>query len=100
MMYGIMCGVYRPYLDDKKLLKTLEFTQTGQDFLWTSLDLHDLEAGKHTLKFVGQGPSPKMRSMAAPMYLFGMGDLILLRLQDMEGYRREMNRILKEKHGP
>lgn len=100
MTYGIMSGVYQPYLDDKKLPRRLDFTQTGQDPLWTSLDLHDLKAGKHALKFVGHGPSPNMRTMAAPMYGFGMRDLILLRLEDMQGYHQEMDRILKEKQGP
>lgn len=96
MTYGIMSGVYQPYVDDRKLPMRLEFTQTGQDSLWTSLDLHDLKAGPHILKFVGEGPSEHMRTLAVPMYGFGMSDLILLRLEDMEGYQREMNRILKE----
>lgn len=97
MTYGIMSGVYQPYLDERKLPMLLEFTQTGQDPIWTSLDLHDLGVGTHTLKFVGQGPSTNMRTMATPMYGFGMRDLLLLRLEDMEGYRREMQRILDER---
>ncbi len=97
MGYGMMSGVYQAFVDDTPLPKVLNFTQTGQDSLWTSLDLHDLEAGKHTLKFVGQGPSQAMRTMAIPMYGFGMGDLILLRLEDMQGYRQEMNRLLQER---
>jgi hypothetical protein len=100
MGYGMMSGVYQPFVDDTALPKVLNFTQTGQDSLWTSLDLHDLEPGKHTLKFVGQGPSQAMRTMAIPMYGFGMGDLILLRLEDMQGYRQEMNRVLRERKDP
>jgi hypothetical protein len=97
MIYGLMSGVYQPYLNDKKLPMLLDFAESGQDPVWTSLDLHDLSAGRHTLKFVGQGPSPQMRTMAPPMFGFGMGDLILLRLEDMAGYRQEMRRILDER---
>src|SRR5690606_15675344 len=86
LTHGIMSGVYQPYVDEQKLSMLLDFTQTGQDPIWTSLDLHDLKAGTHRLKFVGQGPSQAMRTMAAPMYGFGMRDLILLRLEDMQGY--------------
>lgn len=78
---------YQPLLDGKELGPELDLCNTGSDWNWYSFDLHDLEAGKHTLKFAGRGASPQKRAKAPPAYAIGINSIILLRLEDMAGYQ-------------
>lgn len=93
--HSVFGSRYQPFLDDEPLGEELDLCVSGSDPLWVSFDLHDLSAGKHTLKFEGRGPSPKRRSMAPQGYAFGFNYLLLLRLEDMEGYHQ----VLKEQTG-
>lgn len=95
--HSVFGAVYQPLLDGKPLGEPLDLWLSGHDALWDSFDLHQLEAGKHTLRFEGRGASPHMRSMAPPAYAFGMTYLILLRLEDMEGYHQVLNEELAKK---
>lgn len=95
--YSLFGGVYQVSLDGQPLAKPLDLCMTGRDPIWTRFDLHELEAGKHTLRFEGQGSSPNRRSMALPAHAFEMTYLILLRLEDMEGYHQKLEEITAEK---
>ncbi len=94
--HSMFAGVYQPFLDDKKLNRELDLCRAGHDPLWVSLDLHDLQPGTHTLRFKGTGTSPQMRSKIPPLHSFGVTYLILLRLEDMEGYREAMKERLEK----
>lgn len=94
--HTIFGGVYQPYLDGKPLNKKLDLCTAGHDALWVSFDLHDLQPGTHTLRFEGTGTSSKMRSATPPLHTFGMTYLILLRLEDMEGYHEAMKKRLEK----
>jgi hypothetical protein len=72
----------------------MDLCYSGHDPIWTRFDLHDLEAGTHTLRFEGRGDSPNKRSMTVPTNLFSMVYLILLRLEDVEGYHAVLNEKL------
>ncbi|MEA3364443.1 MAG: DUF2961 domain-containing protein [Candidatus Hydrogenedentes bacterium] len=95
--YSLFGGVYQAYLDDKPIGPERDFCESGQDPVWLSLDLHQLFKGTHTLRFQKTGPSPNKRTMTLPANAFGMTYLILLRLEDMPGYREALERIQKEK---
>ena len=94
--YTLFSGLYQTYLDGKPIGKEMDLYISGNDALWKSFDLHDLSPGKHTLRFEGKGASPNMRSMAPPVYYFGMDYLILLRLEDMKGYHEALKKISKK----
>jgi hypothetical protein len=78
---------YQPFLDGQPTGPELDRCNLGEDWTWFSFDLHDLQPGKHTLKFAGRGASPNRRTKAPPRFAFGMNSLILLRLEDMAGYK-------------
>jgi hypothetical protein len=90
---SVFGGLYQPYLDGHELGQTIDLCSDGDDPTWMTFDQHDLEAGSHTLLFEGRGGSPTKRTVATPMFAFGMVDLILLRLEDMQGYQQ----VLREK---
>ena len=96
--YTLFSSLYQAYLDGEPIGKEMDLYISGNDALWKSFDLHDLSAGTHTLRFEGKGASPNMRSMAPPAYYFGMDYLILLRMEDMEGYHETLERLTKEKN--
>lgn len=87
LLPSVLGSRYQPLLDDQEIGPEIDLCNTGADWDWYRLDLHDLEPGKHTLKFAGRGASPLKRSKAPPAHAFGMNSLILLRLEDMEGYK-------------
>jgi len=90
---SIMGGVYQPLMDGEAFGPPVDFTIINADYMWQSLDLHDLEAGKHTLSFQGLPQvSPHSRKQTSGMRSLGIDRLILLRLEDMEGYHQ----LLKE----
>ena len=97
LFHSVFSAVNQPLLDGKPLGDALDFCFSGHDPVWISFDLHDLEAGKHTLRFESKGLSPNRRTDAPPMQLFGMTHLILLRLEDMPGYHEARDKKLLEK---
>ncbi len=78
---------YQPFLDGEAVGPELDLCNSGEDWTWFSFDLHDLKPGKHTLKFAGRGTSPNQRTKALPRFAFGINSLVLLRLEDMAGYK-------------
>ncbi len=90
MMYGFTGGVYQASLDGAALGQPIDFCCEGNDALWKRLDVHDLSAGKHTLRFEGRGPSPNLRSLGPKIHGLGFMRLVLLRLEDMAGYHEAM----------
>jgi hypothetical protein len=86
LIESVTSSRYQPFPDGKAVGAELDLCNQGSDWTRYSFDLHDLEAGKHTLKFAGRGTSPAHRSQAQPLFAFGLNSLILLRLEDMAGY--------------
>ncbi|HOX36894.1 MAG TPA: DUF2961 domain-containing protein [Candidatus Brocadiia bacterium] len=96
--YGIVCGIYQPYLDGKKIGGPVDFVICNFTPDILSLDTHDLKAGKHTLRFEGiKEESPNARNTAPKFYALAVARLLLLRLEDMEGYHETSARLLKTK---
>jgi len=87
MFYAFMGGVYQPFVDGTPIGGEIDFCREGQDPVWTRFDVHDLDAGTHTLRFEGHGMSPNARTLAPKSYGLGLARLVLLRLQDMAGYQ-------------
>jgi hypothetical protein len=86
LVESVFSSRYQPFLDGKPVGPELDLCNQGSDWTWFSFDLHDLAAGKHTLKFAGRGASPGHRTKALPAFGFGINSLTLLRLEDMAGY--------------
>jgi len=86
LIESVFSSRYQPFLDGDPVGPVLDLCNQGSDWTWYSFDLHDLAAGKHTLKFVGCGASPRQRTKAAGQFAFGVNSLVLLRLEDMAGY--------------
>ncbi len=91
--HSVFGSRYQPFLDGKPLGPEMDLCISGHDPLWVRFDLHDLEAGKHTLSFEGRGPSPRRRTMAPPAYYIGLNYLLLLRLEDVPGYHRALQAL-------
>jgi len=86
---SIMSAIYQPYLDGEETGSPIDMVLPGGNFVWHSLDLHDLDAGKHTLRFERTaGRSPNARSIPFQFTEFTLEYLLLLRLEDMEGYHQ------------
>jgi hypothetical protein len=86
LVESVFSSRYQPVLDGKPVGPELDLCNQGEDWTWYNFDLHDLAAGKHSLKFVGRGASPKVRTLAKAQFAFGLNSLVLLRLEDMAGY--------------
>jgi hypothetical protein len=97
IVHTLMSGTCQPFIDNKPIGGIRDLIADGMDPIYVSLDTHVLEPGKHTLKFEGRGPSPKMRSMAMPTFPFGIHYLITLRLEDMPGYQEGLRKVQAEK---
>lgn len=97
MSKSFLGGVYQPYLDDMALGEPIDFNIEGQEDDWLRFDLHSLEPGEHTLRFEGRGTSPNKRSLVPPMNALSMSALVLLRVQDMDGFQRATQRALEER---
>ncbi|NIA15672.1 MAG: DUF2961 domain-containing protein [Nitrospiraceae bacterium] len=97
LWYSVFASIYQPFLDGEPLGDPLDLCISGHDPVWVSFDLHKLQVGTHTLRFEGRGASPNRRTMAPPAYAFGMTYLVLLRLEDMEGYHETLNRLIEER---
>jgi hypothetical protein len=86
LVVSVFSSRYQPYLDGKPVGPELDLCNEGEDWSWFSFDLHDLAAGKHTLKFIGRGASPRARTLAKSQFAFGLNSVVLLRLENMAGY--------------
>lgn len=78
---------YQLLLDDEEIGSEIDLCNTGSDYTWFGHDLHDLKPGKHTLKFAGRGASQNKRSKIPSAYALGINSIVLLRLEDMDGYK-------------
>ncbi|MBI1320626.1 MAG: DUF2961 domain-containing protein [Candidatus Hydrogenedens sp.] len=86
-LHGLVAGVYQISLDDKPLGEPYSFVVGQYDPAWMSFDTHDLKAGTHTLKFEGIDTTPTgARAIMPNLNGLGCAYLILLRLNDMEGF--------------
>jgi hypothetical protein len=96
MMHSFLGGQYQPILNGNPIGAVRDFYIQGQDPVWQSFDLHQLEPGEHVLRFEGRGVNPAKRTLVPALHGLGMNYLILLRLEDLAGYQDTLKR-LKEK---
>jgi hypothetical protein len=95
LLQASMAGRFQPFIDGEKIGGPLDLTGPGFDPVWTSLDLHDLDPGTHTLRFESHGELPEgMRTLAPRFFALGLQSLILLRLEDMAGYHAVSEQLL------
>jgi len=87
--YALTSALWQPYLDGAKLGEPLDMVVPESQYVWHDFDLHDLQPGTHTLKFVKLDTiSPKARSVSFGGASFTLEWLTLLRLEDMAGYHQ------------
>jgi len=82
-------SMIQPYLDGDAIGLPIDMISVAGGFVYHSLDLHDLKAGHHTLRFEKKpGLSTISRSIRPNFSDFTIEYLILLRLEDMDGYHQ------------
>ena len=87
--YALTSAIWQPYLDDRKLGAPIDMVVPESQYVWHCFDLHDLQAGLHTLKFVKlEARSPQARSVSFGGSSFTFEWLTLLRLEDVPGYHQ------------
>lgn len=88
----VLGAVFQPLLDGKKIGLPIDMAPYDGGFTWHQLDLHDLAAGPHTLRFEKLDiVTPAMRSTDLKEDVFTLEYLVLLRLEDMAGYHQLLN---------
>jgi D-arabinan exo alpha-(1,3)/(1,5)-arabinofuranosidase (non-reducing end) len=91
---NIAGAIFQVYLDGVKAGPPVNMVTVGSGFMWHEFDLHDLQPGTHTLRFEKTGiQSPEARTIAPNYMNFTIEYLILLRLEDMEGYHTLYDRM-------
>ncbi len=98
LTYSVFGARYQPLLDGKPLGSELDLSASGEDPVWVRFDLHRLESGTHEIRFEGRGASPTHRTMAPPLYAFGLDYLLLLRLEDVRGFHVARDRVLRKRN--
>jgi hypothetical protein len=84
---SLVGSMVQPHLNGAPIGLPLDMVAVAGGFTWHHLDLHDLEAGKHTLRFEKMAQlSPNSRSILPGFKDFTIEYLTLLRLEDMAGY--------------
>lgn len=87
LQHTLAGGRYQPFLDGEPVGPELDLCVEGSESLRVSFDLHDLKPGTHTLSFEGRGKSSKQRTRVPLAHAFGLQRVVLLRLEDLQGYR-------------
>ena len=96
--FAVIAGVYQITLDGEKIGAPVDFFAVGYDPRFLSLDTHDLEPGTHTLRFESTGTrSPGRRAILPDMNGIGLVRLLLLRLEDMDGYHEVRDALLEKR---
>lgn len=96
----LMGGVYQPMIDGKPLGPPIDTCIPNADPKWVRLDTVDLTAGKHVLRFEGRAvPSPAARALVKQVHALGIEKFVLLRLEDMAGYKEAQKRLQAPKPG-
>ncbi|MFO7974140.1 MAG: glycoside hydrolase family 172 protein [Candidatus Hydrogenedentota bacterium] len=91
-------GIFQAYLDEKPIGLPIDMVLPDSNFIWHDLDLHDLEPGTHTLRFEKvDKKSPTERSIDFKFTRFTLEYLLLLRLEDMEGYHELYDERVEKK---
>lgn len=96
-------GVWQAQLDGQPIGAPIDMVVTESQFVWHDLDLHDLEAGTHTLRFdMLSKRGEASRSIALEATSFALEYLTVLRLEDMEGYHEiyDLKKAAQAKDSP
>ena len=96
MGYFFTGGLYQASVDGKDVGRPRDYSFRGEDTAWDSFDLHDFEPGTHTLCFTSLDTGMEQRSQNPQHRALRVDAIILLRLQDMEGYQAVHKRVLEK----
>ncbi|PCJ63149.1 MAG: hypothetical protein COA73_05695 [Candidatus Hydrogenedentota bacterium] len=89
---SLIGSMIQPYLNGQKIGVPIDMIAVAGGFVYHSLDLHDLKSGKQTLRFEKMDDlSPLSRSILPDFRDFTIEYLIVLRLEDMDGYHQLYN---------
>lgn len=95
LIYSVLLGgVYQPMLDGVAIGVPIDACIANADPDWRRLDTHALKAGKHVLRFEGREvPSPAARVLVKQAHTLGINRIVLLRLEDLAGYKEVQHRL-------
>ncbi len=92
--YFFTGGLYQASVDGQDVGRPRDYSFRGEDTTWDSFDLHDFDPGTHTLRFKYLGTGREQRSMDPQHRALRVDAIMLLRLQDIGGYRAVHKRLL------
>jgi D-arabinan exo alpha-(1,3)/(1,5)-arabinofuranosidase (non-reducing end) len=99
MGYMFTGAMYQTLVDGQTVGVPRDYGFAGEDTGWECFDYHKFGPGVHTLRFECRGLSPSHRTLYPKKYTLRLDRLILLRLEDMEGYGEMERRVMKERAG-
>ncbi len=95
--HALYAGIYQPLLDGELIGGPIDLLVEGDYAKWHRFDLHDLSPGKHTLRFECQGRNPNTRELLPPLHSLSIDRIVLLRLEDVEGYMESTKKFLQDR---
>lgn len=95
--HALYAGIYQAILDGTPIGSAMDLLVEGDYPAYHRFDLHDLSKGKHTFRFECQGRNADTRAFLPPLHALAIDRIVLLRLEDVDGYLESTNRVLKER---
>lgn len=96
MQHQILGGVFQASINDVPVGGPRDFHDIGEGILWENFDLFRFQPGTQVLRFECLGSSPNKRAVLPHMNALVMNRFILLRLEDMEGFKAASTRVRAE----
>lgn len=90
-------GIYQVLIDGRPIGPPIDFYIPDEDELWHDFDRHEWKEGKHTLRFEGRGRTQKARTGLPEFHALQLNAIVLLRMEDVEGYMDATRRAVEEK---
>jgi len=79
--FVVITGIWEPLLDDKPTIGPVDTCDPATDARPITLGLTYLQSGRHTLKFICRGPSPKSPRLLPARLTGGLAALILTEIK-------------------
>ncbi len=81
LAYVVITGIWEPLVDDKPTVGPVDTCDPATDVRPVPLGLIYLQSGKHTLKFVSRGVSPKSPRLLPARLTGGLGALVITEIR-------------------
>jgi hypothetical protein len=93
----LYAGIYQTFVNDEPIGGPIDLLEEGDYRKLHRFDLHDFDAGDHTLRFECQGRNPDTRRLLPKGHALAIDQILLLRMEDIDGYLESTNKVLEER---